>query len=242
MPRLQTQWLGRVPYGDALSLQNEAVEARQAGRSDDRLLLLEHPPVVTLGSAARSENLLLSEEALAARGVEVWDARRGGDVTYHAPGQLVGYLVVDLAARGSRDVHRFLRDLEDALMTALSRLGLRTRRIPGMTGVFVDDGSNRGPARKIASIGIGLRHWITWHGFALNVGIDLEGFGVIVPCGLRDVEMTSVARELGLPDEEVPTLEARTRLEVTRAFEQSFERETARPAGGARAAARNVPI
>jgi lipoate-protein ligase B len=189
---LETEWLGTVPYGAALALQLAAVEARRAGGAD-RLLLLEHPAVVTLGRSAKPENLLTPRAELLARGVEVHEIARGGDVTWHGPGQLVGYVIADLAARGAQDVSLWLRGLEACLIEALAELGVPSRRIAGMTGVFVADS---GKPRKIASIGVGLKGWITYHGFALNVTPDLAGFGDIVPCGLSGVTMTSVAREL----------------------------------------------
>ncbi|MEN8183724.1 MAG: lipoyl(octanoyl) transferase LipB, partial [Myxococcota bacterium] len=169
----------------------ETVEARRRGEIPDRLLLLEHPPVVTLGRRGDEANLRLDRASLAARGVEVHRVSRGGDVTYHGPGQLVGYAVVDLAARGRPDVHRFLRLQEAALIETLARLGVAGTRRPGLTGVFVAGA----PQRKIASIGIGLRGWVSHHGFALNLSVDLSGFEAIVPCGLSDIEMTSVSRE-----------------------------------------------
>ena len=198
-----TSWLGSVAYGAALERQLEAVEARRAG-GPDRLLLLEHPPVVTLGRSAKPENLLTPRAELAARGVEVHEIARGGDVTWHGPGQLVGYLIADLAARGARDVSLWLRGIEACLIEALGELGVPSRRVEGMTGVFVDEShahagrgaAERSPA-KIASIGVGLKGWVTYHGFALNVTPDLSGFGDIVPCGLSGVTMTSLARELG---------------------------------------------
>ena len=191
-----------MPYGDALALQERQIEARRTGEDGDVVLLLEHPPVVTLGRSACPENLLASPEQLSSRGVELFEISRGGDVTYHAPVQLIGYPIVDLAARDQRDVHAFLRALEDALIAALGRFELRAGRIAGMTGVFMLLEAAGQPERKIASIGIGVRRWITWHGFALNVSLDLSGFDAIVPCGLHGVEMTSVAAELersGLP-------------------------------------------
>lgn len=195
-PGLSVEWLGRVGYIEGLRLQEEALKARRSGRERDRLLLLEHPPVVTLGRSTRAENLLVSQKELRRRGVELHEVSRGGDVTFHAPGQLVGYFVVDLDARGERDVHRFLRRVESGLIVGLKELGLHSERIEGKTGVFMKrEREDGGPDRKIASIGIGVRHWITYHGFALNVSMDLEGFNVIVPCGLENVEMTSVARE-----------------------------------------------
>jgi lipoate-protein ligase B len=214
---LQVEWLGRVPYAEALALQEARVAEVRAGRAGDALLLLEHPPVVTLGRSARAENLLLSPEALAESGVELHEIARGGDVTWHGPRQLVGYAILDLQARGRADVHRFLRDLESGLIDALEKLGLAAEIRPGMTGVFVAPSA---PPRKIASIGVGLRGWVTWHGFALNVDPDLAGFDAIVPCGLQGVEMTSLARELG---EAAPVdLPARSREAVTDAFVRRF--------------------
>ena len=196
---LAIEWLGTVPYREALELQEKCVEARRAGAAADKLLLLEHPPVITLGRGARSDTLLASAAELAARGIEVHRVSRGGDITYHAPGQLVGYLILDLAARGERDVHAFLRSIEAMLGEALSELGVPTRTLAGYTGLFVRSGEDEPAAarpRKIASIGVGVRGWVTYHGFALNVDPDLSGFDVIVPCGLDFVEMTSIAREL----------------------------------------------
>ncbi len=196
MGDLAVRWLGRVPYGQALELQSRQLEARRAGGAPDTLLLLEHPPVITLGRSSRPENLLTSEAELAARGMEVHRIARGGDVTYHGPGQLVGYPIVDLAARGERDVVAFLRAIESVLAEALAELGVATRRIPGLTGTFAAT-PPQDPPRKLASIGIGVRGWVTCHGFALNVDLDPADFGDIVPCGLARVEMSSLARELG---------------------------------------------
>jgi len=211
---LAIDWLGTVPYGTALEHQKALVEDRRAGRCGDRLLLLEHPPVVTLGRSTRPENLRTSQAELARRGVETHEVARGGDVTYHGPGQLVGYLIVDLAARGVPDVHACLRGIEGALITALAEEGIAADRREGMTGVFVEGSV---PPRKIASIGIGLRGWVTYHGFALNATMDLRGFDDIVPCGLHGVTMTSVAEERrAAPDE---ALALRVRQSVARAFE-----------------------
>jgi lipoate-protein ligase B len=210
---LAVEWLGTVPYAEALALQERRVEAVRAGEAAEALLLLEHPPVVTLGRSAREENLRVAREDLAARGVEVHEVARGGDVTWHGPGQLVGYPIVDLAARGRADVHRFLRDLEGGLCDALAKLGLACGAGDGMTGVFV---AASDPPRKIASIGVGLRGWVTWHGFALNVTCDLAGFDAIVPCGLHGVEMTSLAREIG--EDPAPGLLASVRETVAECF------------------------
>lgn len=218
---LRVDWLGRVGYAAGLELQAKAVEARQSGAAGDRLMLLEHPPVVTLGRAARESNLLLSREALASRGIAVHEVRRGGDVTYHAPGQLVGYLVTDLQARGERDLHLFLRRMESALIEGLAGLGLCACSVPGRTGVFMKpgEGEQGSPERKVASIGVGVRRWITFHGFALNVTVELSGFDAIVPCGLKDVRMTSVAQELGRGP---LGLDARVRTEIAGSFARLF--------------------
>ncbi|MBM4383431.1 MAG: lipoyl(octanoyl) transferase [Deltaproteobacteria bacterium] len=245
---LETRWLGTVAYDDALARQLAAVEARRAG-GPDRLLLLEHPPVVTLGRSAKPENLLTPRAELAARGVAVHEIARGGDVTWHGPGQLVGYVIADLAARGAQDVSLWLRGIEACLIEALAELGVPAKRVEGMTGVFVDDSipprsaqaaasatesrAQRGAAerrergqRKIASIGVGLKGWITYHGFALNVTPDLAGFGDIVPCGLSGVTMTSVARELALTSEFGSAAErslfASARERVGAAFERAL--------------------
>jgi lipoyl(octanoyl) transferase len=200
---LDVEWLGRVPYDRALELQAAAVAQRLAGETRDRLLLLEHPPVVTLGRSSEEAHLLESRASLAARGIELFEVARGGDVTYHAPGQLIGYAILDLSGRGRPDVRAYLRDLETVLIRVAARAGLDCRRIEGRTGVFMADeagcasGPERARSRKLASIGVGLRRWVTCHGFALNVTTDLAGFEAIVPCGLRDIEMTSMARELG---------------------------------------------
>jgi len=217
-------WLGRVPYADALELQEKRVEALRAGAGPEGLLLLEHPPVVTLGRSGDARNVLRSERELAAAGVTVHRVSRGGDVTFHGPGQLVGYLILDLARRGTPDVGRFLREIEAALIDALARLGQPAHARPGMTGVFSgtapEPAQAGAPPRKLASIGVGLRGWVTWHGFALNVTTDLVGFGAIVPCGLRDVTMTSLAAELG--EQAPPDLGARAREAVAAAFERHF--------------------
>jgi lipoate-protein ligase B len=181
--------LGVMPYADALALQRDAAKARLSGAlADDVLLLVEHPPVITLGRSTKAGNLLASSEQLAARGVELFDVERGGDVTFHGPGQLVGYPIVNLE-RHTMDLHWYLRRLEDVMIRALAACGIEAARNPGKTGVWVRD-------RKIASIGVHARQWVTWHGFALNVTTDLSYFDLMVPCGIQDVVMTSVEREL----------------------------------------------
>jgi lipoyl(octanoyl) transferase len=182
--------LGRMAYGDALALQHDVAARRIAGTLDhDVLLLVEHPPVITLGRGFQAQNLPIARDVLEARGIEVHEIDRGGDVTFHGPGQLVGYPIFDLGGH-RRDLHWFLRQLEEALIVALAPFGIPGERAGGYTGVWT-----RG--RKIASIGIHVRQWVTWHGFALNVMTDLSYFDLIVPCGIPDVQMTSIRRELG---------------------------------------------
>src|SRR5688500_8353291 len=188
--QLLTAQLGLVPYSVALDLQRDLARRRITGEIDeDMLLLLEHPPVVTLGRTAKEAHIVSSPERLRARGVEVHEVERGGDVTFHGPGQLVGYPIFDLK-RHRRDLHWYLRQVEAALIVALGDTGIEAERHSGYTGVWT-----RG--RKIASIGVHARDWVTWHGFALNVTTDLSFFDLIVPCGIPQVQMTSVTRELG---------------------------------------------
>jgi lipoyl(octanoyl) transferase len=184
--------LGRIAYADALELQNQLVAQRRAGEIPDTLLLLEHPHVITLGSGAHEENVLVSAEERAERGIELFETGRGGDVTYHGPGQLVGYPILDLKP-DRQDLHRYLRDLEEMLIGVLGEFGLRGSRKEGLTGVWVDD-------RKLAAIGVRVSSgWITSHGFALNVATDLSFFGAIVPCGIRDHGVGSIAEEVSRP-------------------------------------------
>jgi lipoyl(octanoyl) transferase len=187
---LDVRRLGLIAYADALALQAELVAARRAGEVPDTLLLLEHPHVITLGSGSHEENVLVSAEERAARGIELFETGRGGDVTYHGPGQLVGYPILDLKP-DRQDLHRYLRDLEEMLIGVLGEFGLRGSRKEGLTGVWVDD-------RKLAAIGVRVSSgWITSHGFALNVTTDLSFFGAIVPCGIRDHGVGSISEEVG---------------------------------------------
>jgi len=180
--------LGRRRYGETLLLQRELVARRLADRTlDDMLLLVEHEPVVTLGRGTRAASLPSSAAELERGGLEVFEVERGGDVTWHGPGQLVGYPILDLR-RHRPDLHWYLRQLEQALIDALLTLGVPAERHVGRTGVWT-----RG--RKIASIGIHVRQWVTFHGFALNVATDPRAFNAIVPCGIHGVRMTSVADE-----------------------------------------------
>lgn len=190
MNELWVERLGVMEYGKALDYQRAVAQARIAGTiEEDVLLLVEHPPVVTLGRSAKERNLLASPELLAARGVELFEVERGGDVTFHGPGQLVGYPIVDLK-RHKRDLHWYLRQVEEALIRAIGGFGIAGERHPGYTGVWTQN-------RKIASIGVHARDWVTWHGFALNVSTDLGYFDLIVPCGIPAVTMTSVVQEAG---------------------------------------------
>lgn len=187
---LSVRRLGLVPYGDALELQAELVRQRRAGEIGDTLLLLEHPHVITLGTNTHAENILITPEERAERGVELFDAGRGGDVTYHGPGQLVGYPILDLKPDRC-DLHRYLRDMEEALISVLGDFGLEAGRKDGMTGVWVG-------GRKLAAIGVRVSSgWITSHGFALNVSTDLSYFGAIVPCGIQEYGVGSLETELG---------------------------------------------
>ncbi|HYN83015.1 MAG TPA: lipoyl(octanoyl) transferase LipB [Gemmatimonadaceae bacterium] len=188
--------LGLTPYEEALELQRTLAAERISGAiPEDILLLVEHPPVVTLGRSAKSRNLVSSPEYLASRGVELFEVERGGDVTFHGPGQLVGYPIIDLK-RHKVDLHWYLRQVEEALIRTLAPYSIPAERNPGFTGVWT-----RG--RKIASIGVHTRDWVTWHGFALNVTTELSYFDLIIPCGIEGVTMTSIEREIeassGLP-------------------------------------------
>ena len=214
---------GRVPYGEALEWQRRLAQDRIAGRlAHDVLLLLEHPPVITLGRNSHAEHVLAD-----GAGIEVFEIERGGDVTYHGPGQLVGYPIIDLTHH-RQDLHWYLRTLEQALIDALARLGVAAERHPGYTGVWTGGGK-----RKIASIGVHVKQWVTWHGFALNVTTDLTAFDRIVPCGIAGVEMTSVEKETrdalkdslsvaggGMPD---GSLWDQTVSAVIQGFESAFD-------------------
>jgi lipoyl(octanoyl) transferase len=188
---LIVQRLGRVAYARGLEIQERLVAERQAGLLPDQLLLLEHDPVFTLGRNARHENVLLSAEALRERGFSVFETGRGGDVTYHGPGQLVAYPVLDLSP-DRRDVRRYVRDLEEVMIRTCADYGVEAGRIPGLTGTWVG-------RDKIGAIGVRISRWVTSHGLALNVNTDLAPFDLIVPCGIRDRGLTSLERLLGHP-------------------------------------------
>jgi lipoyl(octanoyl) transferase len=211
---LQVRRLGVVPYTEGLALQQELVAARKADRIPDQLLLLEHPPVITLGAKVRDDrsHVLASEQALDEAGVELFEAGRGGDVTYHGPGQLVGYPIIDL--RPDRcDIHRYVRDLEEVMIATAGAFGVRSDRVQGLTGAWVGQD-------KLAAIGVRISRWITSHGFAFNVATDLSHFSLIVPCGIEDRGVTSLGRLLGQP----PPMRS-VEDEVIQAFTVTFGRE-----------------
>ena len=188
---LQIRRLGVVPYAEALDLQKRLVEERRAGSIPDQLLLLQHPPVITLGVKARNDrsHVLATPADLEEEGVEIFETGRGGDVTYHGPGQLVGYPILDL--RPDRcDVHKYVRDLEEALIRTAAAFGVATDRIQGLTGVWAGK-------HKLAAIGVRISRWITSHGFAFNIGTNLSHFDLIVPCGIADKGVTSLEVLLG---------------------------------------------
>ena len=186
---LLVRHLGRVPYAEGLQIQEQLVAERQAGRIVDVLLLLEHEPVFTMGRNARAENVLLSSETLRSRGFEIFETGRGGDVTYHGPGQVVGYPILELPT-DRRDVHRYVRDLEEVMIRACAEYGITAGRIAGKTGTWVG-------TEKVGAIGVRIARWVTSHGFALNVSNDLAPFALIVPCGITGLGVTSLSRVLG---------------------------------------------
>lgn len=184
--------LGLTAYDEAWDLQKAAAAARITGAlSEDLLILVQHPPVVTLGRATKPGHLLASAESLEARGIQVRDVERGGDVTIHEPGQLVAYPIIDLK-RHKQDLHWYLRQIEEAIMQALATFGVDTVRVPGLTGVWREDARGQ---RKLASIGVKARDWVTWHGVALNVENTLATFDHTVPCGIDGVTMSTVVAE-----------------------------------------------
>jgi lipoyl(octanoyl) transferase len=204
-------WLGIIAYADGLRLQAELVRARRAREIPDQLLLLEHPHVITLGTSSNTNHVLVDEAQRALLGIELFDSGRGGDVTYHGPGQLVGYPIFDLKPDRC-DLHRYVRDLETALIDALAELGLAAHRKAGLTGVWIGD-------EKIAAIGVRVSSgWITSHGFALNVCTDLSYFDAIVPCGIREHGVTSISRALGRAVSLTAVLPA-----IVRAFAHTFD-------------------
>ena len=181
---MDVRWIGRISWEDAYALQEQLVEQRIAGDIGDTVLLLEHEPVITIGRTPDKTSLLEAEQT----SVPVIETNRGGQATYHGPGQLVGYLIIDLSLLG-RDLHKYLRSLEDMLIRACAAFGVTAQRREGLTGVWVGE-------RKIASLGVGVRKWVTMHGFALNITPEsLHGFAPIIPCGIAGVTMTCLSNE-----------------------------------------------
>jgi lipoyl(octanoyl) transferase len=191
---IEVRRLGVVEYGDALELQKRLVDDRRAGRIPDQLLLLQHPAVITLGVRARDDrsHVLAAPETLAREGVEIFETGRGGDVTFHGPGQLVGYPILDLRP-DRQDVHRYVRDLEEVMIRIAAAFGVEAGRQPGLTGAWV---GTKTP-EKLAAIGVRIARWITSHGFAFNVTTNLDHFNLIVPCGIADKGVTSLEKLLG---------------------------------------------
>lgn len=206
--RLAIYHLGRIGYTEALALQERLAEAREAQEIDDTLLLLEHDPVITLGRGTKQGNVLASQEMLAAQGVALHETGRGGDVTYHGPGQLVGYPIVDLNP-DRRDVRRYVNMLEETMIRMAATYDLQASRIPGLNGTWIDN-------RKLGAVGVRIRRWITMHGFAFNVTTRLQAFELIVPCGIPDKQVTSLEHELkrDVTLDEVQTLTGRVFSEV----------------------------
>jgi lipoate-protein ligase B len=206
--------LGATSYRRGLALQQALVDARAAGETGDWLLFPDHPPVLTVGRSPSDGNLRVDRATLERKGIELFEVSRGGDITWHGPGQLVGYAIVDLNARG-RDLHRHLRALEQSLIDALGEWGIAGERSEGRTGVWVE-------GEKIASIGVAVRRWVTYHGFALNVEPDLSNFELIHPCGLHGIRMTSIAKRLGNAAPAFGTVRERVAAHVSAAL--GFER------------------
>jgi lipoyl(octanoyl) transferase len=211
MRRLVVRKLDRIAYARGLEIQSALVTARQSGKAEDTLLLLEHDPVFTLGRNARAEHLLHSPDRLKERGFEVFETGRGGDVTYHGPGQIVGYPILDLSP-DRRDVHRYVRDLEEVMIRVCGDYGVAAQRVAGLTGTWVG-------AAKIGAIGVRLSRWVTSHGFAFNVNTDLGPFRLIVPCGIADKDVTSLSLLLG---RDVPLDAAMDRVALR--FAEVFDR------------------
>jgi lipoyl(octanoyl) transferase len=185
--------LGLIAYAEAYALQKRVVAARKAGAIEDVLVLCEHPPVITLGRSGKRENLLASEHVLRQKGVEFHDTDRGGDITYHGPGQIVGYPILNLGAI-RRDVVWYVRTLEEAMIRTTAEFGISAERVTGKTGIWVRAGNAE---EKLAAIGVHISRWVTSHGFAYNVSTDLRNFELIVPCGMADRKATSLEKLLG---------------------------------------------
>ncbi len=231
MRRVQSYWLGRKRYAEAHELQRELVESRQAGHIGDTLLLLEHPAVVTLGRGAKLENVLLDAEARAERGIDLESAGRGGDVTYHAPGQLVAYPIFDLKPDRC-DVRRYVRDLAEVMIRTAATYGISAGTMSGQIGAWVDlDAKAAWPGEetarrpgKLGAIGVRISRWVTMHGFALNVSTDLAGFGAIVPCGIADKPVASL-ESLGVTTPSLAEVADVAERHFAAVFDATVERE-----------------
>jgi lipoyl(octanoyl) transferase len=212
---LEVQDLGLLDYDAAYAFQRDAARRRISGElANDLLILVQHPPVITLGRSTKPGNLLASPEYLASRGIALREVERGGDVTVHEPGQLVMYPILDLKQH-REDLHWYLRQLEEVVIRALASLGIDSERSQGQTGVWRE-------GRKLASIGVHVKHWVTWHGVALNVENDLSTFQHVVPCGIDQVEMTTVAREV-VRTGHSPSSYPQVQFEVVEAFSRTFD-------------------
>ena len=220
MKALTVRRLGLVPYGEALAMQRALVEERKAGRTPDLLLLLQHPPVITLGvrgDGGRS-HVIATNDRLRELGIDVFETGRGGDVTYHGPGQIVGYPILDLKP-DRQDVHRYVRDVEEVMIRVCADYGLAAGRVSGLTGTWIGN-------EKIGAIGIRISRWVTSHGFAFNVSTDLDHFNLIVPCGIADRGVTSLAKATGRPIALAEVEDA-----IARHFSAVFDREVRQTAG-----------
>lgn len=210
--KLEILNLGNMKYKKAYELQLELIKKRAAGEIPDTLILVEHPPVFTIGSSGTDEHISVSRDFLESSGIEVFETNRGGDITYHGPGQIVAYPILNLKEH-KQDLHWLLRQYEEVTIRLLEKYGITARRIDGLTGVWVGD-------EKITAIGVGVRRWVSYHGFAFNVNPNLEHFSYIIPCGIRDKGVTSLSK---LQGEEMDMDEMRKK--VIKYFAEVFEME-----------------
>ncbi len=234
--QVNVQYLSLIDYAQAWDYQEEVfaeiVQTKISNRkqpdqpktTENYLLFCEHPPVYTLGKSGKESNLLLSSEELGEKGIQYYPINRGGDVTFHGPGQLVGYPILDLD-NFFTDIHRYLRTLEEAIILTLADYGLNSGRIPGLTGVWIDYEEQKNP-RKICAMGVKASRWVTMHGFALNINTDLSYFDYIVPCGIEDKAVTSMAQELGEP-QNMEEVSARLLKHLADLFEMKVVKEVA---------------
>ena len=201
---------GMINYKKAYKLQLELLEKRYQNKINDTLLLVEHPPIFTIGASGTRDNILAADKLLAQAGIEVFETNRGGDITYHGPGQLVGYPILNLKEH-TKDLHWLLRSYEEVFIRLLKEYNIQADRIKGLTGVWVGN-------KKITAIGVGVRHWITYHGFAFNINPNLEHFSYIIPCGIKDKGVTSLKKEMGFETKKEEVIE-----KIIKYFTQVFE-------------------